>query len=626
MCGITGFIGRGTAADLRRMNNTLIRRGPDAEGYFSDASNRIFIGSRRLAIIDIAGGTQPIANEDGTVSVVLNGEIYNYQGLRKRLHQHTFRTQSDTEAIVHLYEEKGEAFVDELEGMFALALWDGREKKLVLARDRFGEKPLYYAEWDGVFAFGSEIKAVLAHPEARRELDREALLQYLQYEYIPAPQTIFSRVRKLPAGHMMTIQRGAVRIRRYWDIAAAAHSASLSPIPSEEEATEVLDRLLSRAVSRMLVADVPLGIFLSGGIDSSTVAFYASQHAAKRIKTFSIGFQDASFDESSYASRVASRLGTDHTAADFSGRELLEMIPSLYTYLDEPLADPSLLPAALLSRVARERVTVALGGDGADELFYGYPTFPAEKLLGIYRRIPRVVRERVIRRLIDRLPASSRYLALDYRLKRFIRHTDEAPEVRHAAWIGAFSKQDLPLLLADWKPYSRLGTPFPNGAYPSSSPAPDPLTRIGVFYLSHYLQDDILTKADRASMCYSLEVRAPFLDPTLAAFIFSLPSSYKLRGFRTKYLLKRLMETRLGADVVHRRKHGFQPPVSNWLRRELSELVREHLNPETLQKDGIFNPAYVARLIDLHQKGIRDYRKELWTLLVFQLWKSHWYK
>jgi len=626
MCGITGFFGRGTAEDLRRMSTTLVRRGPDSEGYFSDPAARIFLGSRRLAIIDIAGGDQPVVNEDGSVIVVLNGEIYNYRLLRARLaHKHIFKTHSDTETIVHLYEEEGERFVEKLEGMFGIALWDARKKILVLARDRFGEKPIYYGAWPGIFAFGSEMKAVLAHPAARRELDRDALVAYLQHECVPAPATIFKDIRQLPAGHIMTISAdGAANMRRYWDIESAGGAAAPPAVPDEKALIHNLDAHLSRAVEKMLVSDVPLGVFLSGGIDSSTVAWYSQQHTGGKINTFSIGFEDGSFDESGHAAAAAERLGTHHTAAVFSDRELLALLPELYAHIDEPFADPSLLPTTLLSQAARKQVTVALGGDGADELFFGYPTFQAEKLLRWYRLLPAPLREHLIRPLINTLPSSSGYLSLDYRLKRFVRHADESPEERHSAWIGAFAPQDLSLLLTeDFKRSAGFSSPrLQRGAETTHS---NSLSRIAVYYLSHYLQDDILVKADRASMFASLEVRAPFLDPTLAAFIFALPPQYKLRGLQTKYLLKKLMRERLGRDITDRKKHGFQPPIAKWLRGKLAPLIREHLNEDKLRREGIFDPAYIKQIIDRHQRGKADYRKELWTLLVFHLWQSHWY-
>ncbi|MEK7099249.1 MAG: asparagine synthase (glutamine-hydrolyzing) [Patescibacteria group bacterium] len=607
MCGITGFFGKGTEQDLRRMNATLARRGPDSEGYFSDPARGIFLGMRRLAIIDVAGGAQPLFNEDGSIAVMLNGEIYNYRQLREHLEgKHTFKTHSDTETIAHLYEEEREAFVEGLEGMFGLAIWDGRAKKLVIARDRFGEKPIYYAQTPGAFVFGSEMKAVLEHPAVSRDMDRTALAAYLRHEYIPAPATIFSSVKKLPAGHIMTVASDDVKIRRYWDIATASTDPTL---PSSEDAlTKELDTRLSSAVKKMLVSDVPLGVFLSGGIDSSTVAWYAQQHSTRKINTFSIGFEDASFDESGHAAKAAARMGTEHTTTMFSDAELLSLLPDLYTYLDEPMADPSLLPTTLLSRSARRKVTVALGGDGADELFLGYSTFQAEKLAQWYGHIPRVVQRRIIRPVIDALPSSSRYLSFDYRLKRFVRHADETGAERHSAWIGAFPPEEMSLLLAD---------------SPTALPALSART-VEDFYLTSYLPDDILVKADRASMYEGLETRAPFLDPSLAAFIYSLPPSYKLRGFKTKYLLKKLMRPRLGRDITDRKKHGFQPPISRWLHEDLTPLIREHLNAEKLKRDGIFNPAYVTRLIAEHQTGTADHRKELWTLLVFHLWKQHW--
>ncbi|OGZ97157.1 MAG: asparagine synthase (glutamine-hydrolyzing) [Candidatus Sungbacteria bacterium RIFCSPHIGHO2_01_FULL_54_26] len=618
MCGITGFFGNGAEHDLRRMNATLVRRGPDSTGYFSDPRAKIFLGIRRLAIIDVAGGTQPITNEDGSIVVVLNGEIYNYQELRKRLEgKHTFKTHSDTETIVHLYEEEGDHFVEKLEGMFGIALWDARRNTLVIARDRFGEKPIYYAAAGGAFVFGSEMKAVLEHPSVTRDLDRSALSAYLRHEYVPAPATIFSGIKKLPPAHVMIVTPDGVKIRRYWDIETASTANPLSPGHTEEQLLVDLDAHLSRAVKSMLVADVPLGIFLSGGIDSSTIAWYAQRNAGRKVHTFSIGFEDASFDESGHANRAAELLGTDHASATFSGRDLLKLLPDLYAHIDEPFADPSLLPTTLLSHAARKRVTVALGGDGADELFWGYPTFQAEKLARWYRHIPAVLRNSIIRPLVSALPSSSQYLSFDYRLKRFVRHADESgAESRHTGWIGAFPPAEIPLLLAD-PSHSRLSLEFQTK---SGMARPD------LFYLSHYLPGDILVKADRASMFEGLETRAPFLDPALATFIYSLPVSYKLRGFKTKYLLKKLMRPRLGADITDRKKHGFQPPIARWLRQDLAPLVREHLNESSLKRDGIFNPVYVARLIAEHQKGTSDRRKELWTLLVFHLWKQHWYR
>lgn len=615
MCGITGFFGKGTEQDLRRMTATLVRRGPDSDGYFSDSVAGAFLGVRRLAIIDVAGGTQPLFNEDGSIAVVLNGEIYNYRQLRERLEgKHIFKTHSDTETIAHLYEEEGPACVEKLNGMFAFALWDAKKKMLLIARDRFGEKPLYYAPLPGAFVFGSEMKAVLAHPAVTREIDPEALAQYLRHEYIPAPATIFSGIKKLPPAHMMTVTADSVKIRRYWDIAVASQAAIL---PSSEDASmEALDTHLSNAVEKMLVADVPLGVFLSGGIDSSTVAWYAQQNAGQKIHTFSVGFEDASFDESSHASRAAARIGTDHTATTFSGRDILSLLPNLYAYMDEPMADPSLLPTALLSRAARRKVTVALGGDGADELFMGYPTFQAEKIARWYQHIPRPLRDHIIRPLVNAFPSSSRYLSLDYRLKRFVRGTDAAPADRHAAWIGAFLPEEIPQLLGS----GRISLPRQT----NSTDDADPLLQANLFYLTHYLEGDILVKADRASMFEGLETRAPFLDPSLAAFIFALPVKYKLRGFKTKYLLKKLMRPRLGRDITDRKKHGFQPPISRWLRTDLAQLLREHLNVEKLKREGIFNPAYVAMLITEHQKGKSDRRKELWTLLVFHLWQQRW--
>src|SRR3989338_3378486 len=627
MCGIAGFIGEGSQPLVEKMTRTLSHRGPDGEGYFlaplAGAGSFLryaALGHRRLSIIDVAGGAQPMYNEDKSIVVVFNGEIYNYKKIRATLAgRHTFATSSDTEVIVHLYEEKGEDCIVELEGMFALAIWDMKQEKLLLARDRFGEKPLYYFQTPNVFLFGSELKALMVHPEFRRELDTDALRTYMLFECLPAPHTIFRHAYKLEAGHTLTLRQGKIAVKAYWDLAdaAAPHRAAFTTT-SERDLLAMLDQKLDASVSKMLMSDVPLGVFLSGGLDSSTVAYYAQKNSSKKIETFSIGFSEASFDESPYAAHVAKRLGTVHHTRVFNSQDLLDVIPKIYGLLDDPLADPSLIPTYLLASFARGSVTVALGGDGSDEFFMGYATFQAEKLAHWYMRLPEVVREQIIRPLINKMPASLSYMSLDFRLKRFVNNLGDDAEFRNQRWIAAFAPEELYQLFPNFKLEKNLYEDIAKHLPHVSSL--DIYHRLSYLYTRHYLQDYVLAKVDRASMYNSLEVRAPFLDPDLAAFAFALPYQEKVRGLTTKHILKKLMRPRLGRRIVDRKKQGFQPPIAHWLQRELADLVDAHLHKRVLQAQGIFNPGYVARVVDEHRAGTHDHRKKLWTLLVFQMW------
>lgn len=632
MCGITGFVGEGSQHVLEKMTRTLAYRGPDDEGYFfaplaaGSMPRAVALGFRRLAIIDLATGAQPMFGEDKRVAVIFNGEIYNYKEIRKRLEaRHTFITRSDTEVIVHLYEEKGEEFVKELEGMFAIAVWDTTAEKLILARDRFGEKPLFYAQTPNVFLFGSELKALMGHPLWGGELDRGSLADYLVYEFVPSPGSIFNNVYKLEAGQYLTLKDGKPEVHTYWDIADAA-GATLGEHNglSESRALVMLDQRLDAAVKKMLVSDVPLGVFLSGGVDSSTVTYFAQKHFPGRVKTFSIGFEEQSFDESHYAERVAKRLGTDHKMKMCTEQELIAVLQRIYRLLDEPLADPSLLPTYLLSQFAREEVTVVLGGDGADELLMGYQTFRAARLADWYARLPQKMRTWVIEPLIERLPVSQRYASVDFRLKRFVRDTSEDPLIRNQRWISAFTPEEAHVLLGN-----AAATYAPLHYVDEISEkvrGRNVFQQLSYAYLKHYMQDNILAKVDRASMFSSLEVRAPFLDPSLAAWIFALPARLKLHGLTGKYLLKRLMAPRIGYQTVYRKKQGFQPPVARWLNGALRSLVDEHLNGSVLRAQGLFDPVLVQRIIEEHRTHKADHRKKLWTLLVFQMWREKYLK
>ena len=607
---------------LERMTATLRHRGPDDDGYHlpepEPGGPAVGLGFRRLSIIDVAGGHQPLANEDESVWVMLNGEIYNFVELRPELEArgHTFRTRTDTEVIVHLYEELGPQCIERLHGMFALALWDSRRGRLLLARDRFGKKPLYYFERDGLLVFGSELKALLQHEACPRELDLASVERYLAFEYVPSPYAIFAGVKKLPAGHLLVWEDGRSRVERYWDLPVAEPSRQ-----SEAELIEEFRTQLREAVRRRLVSDVPLGAFLSGGIDSSSVvAFMTELMPADMVKTFSIGFTERSFDESEHARRVAHHFGTDHHEEIFTPQVILDILPDVLAGLDEPFADASALPTFLLSRFTRGSVTVALGGDGSDELLAGYPTFPAEAVARWYR-MPRPVHKRVVVPLAERLPVSTANFSFDFKVKRFLRGALEPTATRHPFfWLGSFTPFEQRALTT----WSSSGDAFrdPRALYEQRDG--HWVERLIYLYAKTYLEDDILFKVDRTSMLSSLEVRAPFLDHTLVEFLARVPPTLKLRGLTTKYLLKQAMAGRLPAGIADREKKGFGIPVAEWLKTALREPMLDLLSPDRLRRQGLFEAAEVERLIREHLSGERDRRKQLWTLFVFQLWYQNY--
>jgi asparagine synthase (glutamine-hydrolysing) len=617
MCGICGIVesdGTVDVAALRRMVQALSHRGPDDDGTHVDGNAGL--GFRRLSIIDLAGGHQPLSNEDGSLWLVFNGEIYNYRELRRELEiaGHRFRTDTDTEVIVHLYEDHGPAALNRLNGMFAIALWDTRDRSLFLARDRFGKKPLYYARSGDRFLFGSEPKALLAHPSFRRELDHEALAAYLALEYVPSPQSIFKGMQKLPAGHWLRLRDGDAVVRRWWTFPRPVDEHDATP---DELAGELRTRIVA-AVERRLVADVPLGAFLSGGIDSSTVvASMAELMPAERIETFSVAFQEPSFDESTHARRVAAAFGTTHHEALFTPADLLGVLPSLYAHLDEPFADASVLPTYMLSRFTRERVTVALGGDGADELLAGYPTFQAERVARLLR-VPRLVNRGVLRPLVDLLPVSDANFSRDFVVKQFVRGLAEPPLRRHLVWLGSFDAAEQQSLLV-----APTADPFGEAlrARDGDGSWVDSLIEL---YVGTYLEDDILVKADRASMAASLEVRCPFLDVELVEFLARVPAHLKLHRLTTKAILKDVARGWLPPGIADRRKKGFGIPLARWLKTDLRELLLAELATDRLVRQGLFRPAPVEALVREHLSGRRDNRKQLWTLLAFQLWHRHY--
>ena len=622
MCGIAGYIrGNGNWADraiVERMTATLSHRGPDGEGFYCEGP--IALGHRRLSIIDVGGGAQPMSNEDDSIWVTYNGELYNELELRSELEArgHQYRTASDTETLVHLYEEEGVDFVRRLNGMFALAIWDRKRSRLLLARDRMGQKPLFYGTLPcGGLAFGSEPKAVLAHPEIGRELDFDGLVRYLFYEYIPAPFSIWRSLRKLPQGRTLVWEGGETRVRRYWEGTTATIAES-----DFETSAEVFWNEFRDSVARHRRSDVPLGVFLSGGVDSSSVAAALCEvETPRNVRTFSIGFEDPSFDESDHARSVARYLGTDHHERTFSIETVYELLPELSGWLDEPFGDASILPTHLLSRFARSEVTVVLGGDGADELLAGYPTFSAEGMAGLFRRLPSRA-QALVGAAITRLPVDHRNFSLDFKLKQFLQGASEPLPLAHQRWLGSFSGAEIDRILVSG---DRIGIEAEHLRRAMGIVGgEDALSNSLALYQDTYLPDDILTKVDRASMACGLEVRAPFLDTKLVDFMQALPSNYKLAHRQTKRILKRAAATRLPASILARPKKGFGIPVANWLRGPLTPLVNRLLGRERLQQQGIFHAEEVARRIDEHRAGVRDHRKPLWTLLMFQLWYDRW--
>src|SRR5438552_1811398 len=626
MCGIYGYLSPTGTIDpsiLRRMGHPLKHRGPDDEGEVILDSSEVSVGlgHKRLSIIDLSpAGKQPMANEDETIWITFNGEIYNFREIRKELEGkgHKFRSHSDTEVIVNLYEELGTKCLERLNGMFAFALWDAKQKSLFLARDRTGKKPLHYCVHRGHFLFASEIKALLQHPLVSREIDLKSLNKYLAYEYVPAPNSIFKAIKKLEPGYCLLFRGGAAVTSQYWDIPMEDY-----PISDRTEAQYIdeLKELLERAVTaRLEAADVPVGLFVSGGLDSGVVAAIARK-AKETLECFSIGFEETSFDESRYAQQVARSLGIKHHLKVFRAQEMLHMVERLPEILDEPLADPSILPLYLLSQFAAEHMKVVLSGDGGDELFAGYQTYQAHKLVTFYDALPGFVKESV-KAFAFRLPVSHKYLSLDFKIKQFLKGVGVSSEVRFFLWRGAFSNVERHALL---RPEVRRELQNENAyeeiyRYVRKSGLTKELERILYLSMKLYLQDNNLMTVDRASMANGLEVRSPLLDRDVVDFVCRLPMEYKLNGLKTKYILKKVAEDLLPRNVVYRKKKGFGVPLAKWLTGELREFMLDYLSQERIERQGIFHYPCVRQLIDEQLTMKKDNRELLWTLLVFQTW------
>jgi asparagine synthase (glutamine-hydrolysing) len=628
MCGICGIVNSNPGQPVDRdaltgMNEAMRHRGPDAQGIY--INGHLGLGHRRLAIIDLETGQQPMANEDKSLWLVFNGEIYNFPDLRRQLVRtgHVFRTRSDAEVILHAYEEYGARCVERLNGMFAFAIWDQPRDQLFLARDRVGIKPLYYALLPEGFLFASELKSILAHPKLPRNLDLQALSQYLSYEYVPGPLTIFQGVKKLPPGHTLTLKGNRLFLDCYWDF--TLDRSEVGNGKSLEVSLLELRQTLQEVVKLELIADVPVGVLLSGGLDSSTIAAMLPALKVPQIQTFSVGFEDPSFDESAYARLVAQRLGSKHHEVTLTSQAMLELVPRLGELLDEPLGDSSFIPTFLLSQFTRQHVKVALGGDGGDELLGGYPTLPAHLWMGLYQRfLPATLRDRLAPWLSDNLPVSFNNISFDFKVRRFLQGQNLPPYSRHQLWMGSFSPQQKTFLLNAPLPISASENSDPTYQHWQACPAQDLLNKVFYCDLKLYLEGDILVKVDRASMANSLEVRVPLLNPKMLDLSANLARDFKVGWLTTKYLLRRAMKDLLPPDIIRRRKKGFNMPVAKWLTGPLKPLVTDMLAPARLRRHGLFNAEYVQTLLQEHLTRRRDHRKLLWTLLAFELWYDQW--
>lgn len=620
MCGIAGIYNTGMSPhelgeSIRRMADSLEHRGPDDSGYFVE--DGVALGHRRLSIIDLSTGHQPMFNEDGTICIVYNGEIFNYREIKNELvsRGHVFSTNSDTETVLHSYEEWGEASLEKLRGMFAFCIWDKKNKKLILARDRFGIKPLFYSLYNGTFAFASEIKAILSDTNFNREIDQEALAGYFNFSYIPAPLTIFRRIRKLPPGHFLVLSNGYLDIREYWDL----HFEPDYKKKEEDFVAESME-LLKESVKMRLVSDVPVGAFLSGGIDSSMVVALMSSDI-KNVNSFTIGFggkKKGFEDERKYARLVSKRYGTSHTEYEVQPR-LEGLIDSLVKAFDEPFADDSTIPSYYISELARKNVKVALSGLGGDEAFCGYERYLGFHLSRLYNRVPRVLRENVIRRVVENMPEEAGNRVS--RLKRFVRSSSPADSERYLGFISKLSPRYGGGLFTNEKfMKSAEATRSIFLGHFNSKSAGDPLNKVFYCDIKTYLPDDILACTDRLSMLHSLEVRVPFLDHKLMEYCATIPPELKLKRFQKKYLLRKGAQDLLPQEVLNHKKQGFVGPLSSWLKADLREYTERALSEPVLRRQGIFNPETVKRVLEEHYAGRENNETLIWMLLVFQVW------
>ncbi len=620
MCGIVGIVNNGTRpADrgiIEQMNCAIEHRGPDEDGFY--LKNNVGLAMRRLSIIDLASGKQPIHNTDKTKWIVYNGEVYNYQELRRDLEArgHRFYTNSDTEAVIHLYDEEGPDCLRHLRGMFAFAIWDEADQSLFIARDRVGKKPLLYSHQpNGDLIFGSEFQAVLKHPAISREIDHDALDDYMSYLCVPAPKTAFKQIRKLEPGHWMRWKEGKIETHRYW-----LPEFSKKIKISEEEAIQETTRIVREATRLRMISDVPLGAFLSGGVDSSTVVALMAQESSQPVKTFSIGFEEQDYSELKYAKRVAQHVGAEYN--EFVVKpNAIEILPTLVEHYGEPYADSSAIPTYYVARETRKHVTVALNGDGGDESFAGYERYSAMQLAEHYRKIPGALRRSLIDAPIGLLPSSELKRGRVRDAKRFLRAANLPRTERYARWVSAFdSDAKATVYTDDFRAIVGASDSAILDRWFNAANGSGVLDAAMLTDQMTYLPNDLLVKVDIATMANSLEARSPFLDHKVIEFAASLPENLKMRRFETKSLLKKVAARLVPRDVVYRRKMGFGVPVGKWFRGEMKDFVRDALLAPAALGRGIVKPEVIRKYVEEHIAGSRDHSFQLWTLLMLELW------
>lgn len=621
MCGIVGYLRfDGKRVDkqvIDRMCQTIVHRGPDDVGSY--LTDNIGIGIRRLSIIDLEKGHQPISNEDNSIHIVFNGEIYNYKELKSNLikNGHMFKTDSDTEVIVHLYEDYSTGCVQYLNGMFAFAIWDDKKKELFCARDRLGIKPFYYFYDGRILLFGSELKVILEKKDLHLDLDYDALFQYLSFEFIPYPSTLISTVKKLPPGHYLFINHKGLKIEKYWHVEEIEEKER-----TEKEAIDTLYTLLKDSVRLRLRSDVPFGAFLSGGIDSSSVVAMMSELLDHKVKTFSIGFEDKSYNELDYAGRVARLFRTDHTEHVLKP-SAIELVEKLIDHLDDPIGDFSVFPTYLVSKMARQKVKVILSGDGGDELFGGYDTYIAQKIYKFYSKIPYFLRKNLILPFSNKLPPTEQKKGLINKIKRYIEGASLSEEYSHYRWMAFLRPDENDLIFhPDISQSINREMAFSFITKYLGENKLKGLNRSMYLDIKTYLVDNILVKVDRMSMATSLEARVPILDHRIVEFVLSLPQDFKINNFKTKYILKKMAKGILPDNIINKPKQGFSIPMKNWLKGPVKSLMTDMLSYSRIKRQGIFNPDYIENLMKEHLENKDNHSHRLWGLILFQLWKE----
>ena len=622
ICGVYNFRNKEPVNQdlIKRMTGALKHRGPDDEGIYLGSRVKgsglmVGLGVRRLSIIDLETGHQPIHNEDKTIWIVFNGEIYNFRDLREALEKkgHIFYTKSDTEVILHLYEEYGRDCVQRLNGMFAFAIWDSREERLFLARDRIGIKPLFYVEHKGSIIFASEIKSILENKEISKEIDLQSLYSMMKLQYIPAPKTIFKEIKKLLPGHRLACQKGKISIEKYWDLDLARKEES------EAFYLEELPRLLEESIRLRLISDVPLGAFLSGGIDSSIMVGLMSKFSEKPVKTYSVGFEaEDSFNELKYARLASQHFKTDHQELIMKSKDIEELLPKIVYYLDDPITDPAVIPTYLVSKLAKEKVTVVLTGEGGDELFAGYRRYSLDRLAPYYGKLPSIIRKKMISALISKLLPQGRF-------QQGIEALNQPPGVqRYLSWVSKFNDETLENLYTKEvkEEIKEKGLTSIFRSYFESPQERDFHSRTLYCDIKTWLPDDLLVKVDRMSMATSLEARVPYLDHRIVELCTSMPIHLKLRGFTSKYILRKALSDLIPEEILKRRKQGFTVPLAPWFRKELRNFTQEILSQNSIAKRGYFDYNYIKHILEEHLEGERNYSREIWSLLVFELWSK----